>query len=513
LTRKEGGKHTVLELIGGFVPRFRYAPRCLGLTLFPYHSVITLNAASPFDFAFAVHHEIMHIALPQKLGHWELYRRFDLLAKLLLEIVGEQGDDPHAFVWRAQEIWARLRTLDEDGLLLEEAIALLPLLADDLGARLWEFWQTDPMFVELRSHFPPSLQEESSESEFLQRAKLTREALGSSSGSVDSNRRSAWPQLDLHRDAYQLLGQVSRKLGNNQTVIQEMLHAANAVPLEGTGVLCPSPETFREVWSKRNGIGSRDGRFRLLASDPKDFVWALVRTFGFFSVEREYPTFEELLAWLRIPKPYLQVLRERCELRSSGGASAPVKTRGLDLWGSRVAARLCGGGQLMCMSLIPDTLEEHDVEPFLDDQGFLTGCYSRLLRYMEAMRRSPNSQEDLIGLNLLSLLGRERQAEGRQRELDPRWKLVDVGLDMHFLEDLGRRVEGGPTQYMALRFWASVFSFRDAAQHVELSTPVKEVQQRTLRRIEALDRKLIDREKELGLTGNDEENSEQPATE
>ena len=196
-------------------------------------------------------------------------------------------------------------------------------------------------------------------------------------------------------------------------------------------------------------------------------------------------------------------------------ASQPAVLRnpeeGASWHANKTAARLLGGesqnGGVMQLSIIPKSLEEAGVKAFVEDQAFLVDCYTHLMLYAGAAGAQGVSEEYRSTMRILQPLGRAYET-GPECEEHARRRLVAAGLEMHFLELLGRPGRPKPSKLMQIGFWTAVDTFRRTAPSVDLHQPVKEAQELILRRIEQL-LGHTNPTKRKGETGKPEENRDQ----
>ena len=88
-------------------------------------------------------HEWHHLAAMLRDGYWFLHRDMDLAARILAELVCEQGCDPHGILAVAVDVCRKLFLLDATGNLLQEALALSSLQSPEVVEEQWCGFERD----------------------------------------------------------------------------------------------------------------------------------------------------------------------------------------------------------------------------------------------------------------------------------------------------------------------------------------------------------------------------------
>jgi len=282
--------------------RTRLAPGKAAYCLFPFFMFVHRAIRSPADLIFVMQHEHAHLASLRLDGYWGFYCRMDLLAKILLEIVFEQGgDDPHRLLDVALGVWAKLHLLDDAGQLLEEALALAYLFEAGWEEDAWRW-------AEALSHQRMSTQWFSGR----RWKELRKQSL---LATFEERKAGLLKSPSVHGEAARLLEELTAfasvmSPGRRLKGRNHLLLGAGALAIDELSFLEMSYSHLRERIERPPYELNRNARLRELVASPAECTrrWIKTGTPEFFFEEHEPAA---LVLHLGIPREYHSVVSDR----------------------------------------------------------------------------------------------------------------------------------------------------------------------------------------------------------
>ena len=226
--------------------------------LFPWFGMIPVDTESPIDIILQLDHEEAHTRLD--FGYWLFHNQIDLLAKLLLEVVCEQGCDPAGLLEVSLDLWGKLGLLAQHGFLVDEAIALDSLVEENAAEHLWQSWCFwSQCFREL---FGWDDLADPTRGDFTRRVEQYKSSIRHLTGAGDScGHGEVFRGLERLRDDFSM---------SYRTRLHLLLLANRVLVDEAALVAMPVPELRRKCRSDPFRF-SRNHRFRCLVEAPGRF--------------------------------------------------------------------------------------------------------------------------------------------------------------------------------------------------------------------------------------------------
>jgi len=348
-TKSSGGRAT-----GSCFPGSRQA-----FTLFPYFTFIAAEGRGLAEYLVAESHEDIHLEAMLATGYWGFRHRWDLLAKILVEIVGEQCHDPYALIAISRDLWRKLELVDKEGQLVEEAMALVGMLDESYAENLWEYWLVQRDLYLGTELLPLSVRQDPAACDpdaFLRDVRCLVQRATASEG--------------VHGDAVRSLGIMHKALGGSWRCVMQNLSAANYAAMVDRRFPTTPYEALVDQLRIAPERWSRDARYLGLFSDPpirEDMLQRLVP----FCFRYSLPTPTEMIHQVSLPPLYKKRVLERFQSYCYGASSSEAliaNPREYALYPSHSSL-------FTCRVFVPEFVPEQEVERFVSREAFLEFCH------------------------------------------------------------------------------------------------------------------------------------------